>query len=63
MFAFLTKMIAGGVKMLQWLFSRRVTKDLGKKACACSGKQRQLRGECVWVDFPAGGLLINYKIS
>ena len=36
MFAFLTKMIASGVKMSEWLFSRRVTKDSGKEACACS---------------------------
>ena len=35
-FAFLTKMIANGVKMLEWLSSRRVTKDSGKEACACS---------------------------
>ena len=36
MFAFLTRMIASGVKMSEWLFSRRVTKDSGKEACACS---------------------------
>ena len=36
MFTFLTKMIASGVKMLESLFSRRVTKDSGKEACACS---------------------------
>ena len=36
MFAFLTKRIASGVKMSEWLFSRRVTKDLGKEVCACS---------------------------
>ena len=36
MFTFLTKMIASGVKMLEWLFSRRVTKDSGKEACSCS---------------------------
>ena len=35
MFAFLTKMIASGVKMSEWLFSRRVIKDSGKEACAC----------------------------
>ena len=35
-FAFLTKMIASGVKMLEWLFSRRVTKDSCKEACTCS---------------------------
>ena len=32
-FAFLTKMIASG---LEWLFSRRVTKDSDQEACACS---------------------------
>ena len=36
MFTFLTKMISSGVKILEWLFSRRVTKDSGKEACACS---------------------------
>ena len=36
MFAFLTKMIAKGEKMSEWLFSRRVTKDSDKEACACS---------------------------
>ena len=36
MFAFLTKMIASGVKMSEWLFSRRVTKDSGKEASTCS---------------------------
>ena len=36
MFTFLTKMIASGVKILEWLFSRRVTKVLGKEVCACS---------------------------
>ena len=36
MFAFLTKMIASGVNMSEWLSSRRVTKDSGKEACACS---------------------------
>ena len=36
MFAFLTEMIATGVNMLEWLFSRRVTKNSGKEACACS---------------------------
>ena len=36
MFSFLTKMIASGVKMSEWLFLRRVTKDSGKEACACS---------------------------
>ena len=36
MFAFLTKMIASGVKMSEWFFSRRVTKDSGKEACACN---------------------------
>ena len=36
MFAFLTKMIASGVEMSKWLFSRRVTKDSGQEACACS---------------------------
>ena len=36
MFIFLTKMIVSGVKMLEWLFSRRVTKDSGKEAFACS---------------------------
>ena len=36
MFKFLRKMIASGVKMSEWLFSRRVTKDSGKEACACS---------------------------
>ena len=35
-FAFLTKMIASGVKMLEWLFPRRVTNDSGKEACTCS---------------------------
>ena len=47
MFAFLAKIIANGVKMLEWLFSRRVIKDSGKEACTCcvcSGKQWQLRG-------------------
>ena len=34
MFAFITKIIASGVKMLEWLFSRRVIKDSGKEACA-----------------------------
>ena len=34
MFAFLTKMIASGVKMSEWLFSRRVTKDSRQEACA-----------------------------
>ena len=29
-------MIASGVKMLKWLSSRRVTKESGKGACACS---------------------------
>ena len=29
-------MIASGVKMSEWLFSRRVTKDSGKEACAFS---------------------------
>ena len=33
MFTFLTQIIASGVKMLEWLFSR---KDSGKEACACS---------------------------
>ena len=33
MFTFQTKMIAIGVKMLEWLLSRRVTKDSGKEAC------------------------------
>ena len=36
MFAFPTKMIASGVKMSEWLFSRRVAKDSGKEACACN---------------------------
>ena len=46
MFAFPAKVIASGVEMLEWLFSRRVIKDSGKAACAylCSGKQWQLRG-------------------
>ena len=35
MFTFLRKMIASCVKMLEWLFSRRVTKDSGKEASAC----------------------------
>ena len=35
-FAFLTKMVASGVKMLEWLFSKRVTKNSGEEACACS---------------------------
>ena len=29
MFAFLAKIIASGVKMLEWLFSRSVIKDSG----------------------------------
>ena len=35
-FAFLTKMIASGVKILEWLFSRRETNDSGKEIYACS---------------------------
>ena len=36
MFTFLTKMIASGVTILEWLLSRRVTKDSGKEDCAFS---------------------------
>ena len=35
MFAFLAKIIASGVKMLEWLLSRKVIKDSGKEACDC----------------------------
>ena len=35
MFAFLAKIIASSVKMLEWLFSRIVVKDSGKEACIC----------------------------
>ena len=35
MLTFLTKMFVSGVKMLEWLFLRRVIKDSGKEACTC----------------------------
>ena len=35
MFAFPAEIIASGVKMLEWLFLRRVIKDSSKEACAC----------------------------